>query len=386
MWAVRHPGKKRHMRGRACVPDALRRWHPKTRAGVLAALAVARRYAARLAAIAREQELRERALRDELETLRAGAAAQAQELAETQSRLTRIEHQRSKKTQESYKRKRQTERLIDRLKRAESEVNRKARALEQARADLASLRQQHEQQGNQLADAQAAAAELSQRRDDLTETVKKLEKKSEQLEQRATDAEEKVRQGEHALDVERKQTEDAKRVLDESQAHVELLRRRLEAEQARRIALEQRSETTGPSSSSSATSHPASTRLSSVAASLGRYRELASALGYDPSADRLFELMHEEVRVSASYSDWQAQHMERITARRRDVEQVLDEQAFAAAMAVRWHLVDHPHLRIGVQPRWQEGWGSLDAKSEKYLLMITSERIAEMQSRMQMLE
>ncbi len=374
------------MRGRSCVPDAPRRWRPKTRTAALAALAVARRYAARLAAIARDQEIRERALRDELEKLKASTAAQAKALTETTERLTKTEQQRNEKTKESFKRKRQTERLIDRLQRTEREVSRKEKALEQARADLASLRQQHEQQGSQLADAKTELAEMSRTREDLASTVKKLEETTEQLEQRATDAEQKVKQSEHALDVERKQAEEAMRSRDESQAHAELLQRRLEAEQARRTALEQKIEQSASTSGSSPASNTPSTQPTSGAASLGRYRELASALGYDPSTDRLFELMREEVRVAAAYSDWQAKHMERITARRRDVEQSLDEQAFAAAMAVRWHLVDHPHLRIGAQPRWKAGWGNLDARSEKYLLMIASERIAEMQSRMHMYE
>ena len=87
------------MRGRSCVPDAPRRWRPKTRTAALAALAVARRYAARLAAIAREQEIRERALRDELEKLKASTAAQAKALTETTERLTKTEQQRYEKTQ-----------------------------------------------------------------------------------------------------------------------------------------------------------------------------------------------------------------------------------------------------------------------------------------------
>lgn len=118
---------------------------------------------------------------------------------------------------------------------------------------------------------------------------------------------------------------------------------------------------------------------------LGRYQELAAALGYDAASDRLVELMHEEVRVAAVYADWQATHMERITARRRDLDQSLDEQAFAAALAVRWHLIDHPHVRLGIKPRWRhEGW-LLDEKGEKYLLTITAERIAEMKGRVSML-
>ena len=75
-------------------------------------------------------------------------------------------------------------------------------------------------------------------------------------------------------------------------------------------------------------------------------------------------------------------HMERITARRRDLDQSLEEQAFAAAHALRWHQIDHPHLRLCCQPQWQLTGCRLDEKSERYLLMLTQERISEMRRRL----
>ena len=370
------------MRSRSCVPDAPRRWRPKTRAAALAALMVARRYAARLAAIAREQEIRERALRDELEKLKASTDAQAKALTETQERLTRTEQQRNEKTKESFKRKRQTERLIDRLKRTEREVSRKEKALEQARADLASLRQQHEQQGSQLADAKTELAEMSRRREDLASTVKKLEETTEQLEQRASDAEQKMKQSEHALDVERKQAEEAMRSRDESQAHVELLQRRLEAEQARRTEAEEhidelRKEREGAVQSL----HPVHP-VNELSSSLGRYRDFARLMSYDPFIDPLFQLMLDEVLLSARYSDWQERHMQRVTARRRDPAQTLEEQAFAAVMALRWRLIDHPHIRQSTVTSWVQLGVLMHARDERYARLLTNERRDDMCAKM----
>ena len=74
--------------------------------------------------------------------------------------------------------------------------------------------------------------------------------------------------------------------------------------------------------------------------------------------------------------------MERVTARRRDREQTLEEQTYAATMAARWRLLDHPHQRPGTIPVWGRLGYLLDDKSEKYLLTITQERIDDMQSRM----
>ena len=372
------------MRGRSCVPDEPRRWRPKTRGAALAALAVARRYAARLAAIAREQEIRERALRDELEKLKASTDAQAKALTETTERLTKTEQQRNEKTKESFKRKRQTERLIDRLKRTEREVSRKEKALEQARADLAALRRQHEQQGSQLADAKTELAEMSRRRESLASTVKKLEEKTEQLEQLATDAEQKVKQSENALEVERKQAEEAKRGRDESQAHVELLQRRLEAEQARRTEAEEHIDELRKEREAAVPCHPQAQLVDGLPSSLGRYRDFARLMSYDPTVDPMFQLMRDEVLLSARYSDWQERHMQRVTARRRDPTQTLEEQAFAAVMALRWRLIDHPHIRQSTVTSWVQLGVLRHERDERYARLLTNERRDDMCAKMMM--
>ncbi len=375
------------MPGHSILPDAPNQWRPRTRATALAALEESRRYAARLEASARQQQAREEELRAELATLRAGAVTGRDELINTKERLTRAEQQKNEKVKESYRRKRQAERLVDRLKQTEREVARKEKVLEQARADLAALRRAHEQQtveqASSLSDARAKVKELSKTRDELAAKVKKLAETTEQLEQRAADVAQELKQRDYALDHERKQTDEAKRGRDEAQAHTELLQRRLEAEQARRTAAEQKLEQSEQAASSQpqSTDQVAQSPLAISSLRLGRYQEFAAALGYDTASDRLFELMHEEVRGAAAYADWQATHMERITARRRDLEQSLAEQAFAAANAARWHLIDHPHVRLGNVPKWRLVGLLLDDKSERYLRTIMNERLEEMTSR-----
>jgi hypothetical protein len=94
--------------------------------------------------------------------------------------------------------------------------------------------------------------------------------------------------------------------------------------------------------------------------------------------------MRRDVLVADRYAVWQATNMQRMTARRRDPNQTLDEQAYAAALAARWRLIDHPHVRLGTMPRWSILGLLLDQKSEKYLLTIAHERIDEMNSRIGM--
>src|SRR5689334_10754098 len=86
MWAVRHPGRKRLMRGPSIPPDVQKRGRPKTRAAALAALGESRRYAARLETAAREREARAGELRVELDKLRASTVSDQQELKGTRDR------------------------------------------------------------------------------------------------------------------------------------------------------------------------------------------------------------------------------------------------------------------------------------------------------------
>ncbi len=374
------------MRGHSILPDAPKRWRPKTRAAALAALEDSRRYAARLETAARQQEAREQELRAELAKLHAGAVSGQNEVNNAKERLARAEQKKNEKVKENYKRKRQAERLVDRLKRTEREVTRKEKALSQARADLAALRCLHEQQAaeqaSNLAHSQAEVAELSRSRNELNAKVNKLAETTGQLEQRASDAEQKVKQGEDALENERKQTEEAKRGRDESQSMLGLLQRRLESEQERRTAAEQRIEQLIKAQASSVPTHPPTALHTSPGGELSQYRDFASMLAYDPFTDDLFKLMMREVIVSARYSDYQERPMERVTARRRDTAQTVEAQAFAAMMALRWRLIDHPHLRQASITSWARLGVSMVQRDERYAMTLIQERMAEMQTRM----
>lgn len=223
--------------------------------------------------------------------------------------------------------------------------------------------------------------ELSKIRDELTTNVKTLAETTEQLQQRTDDAEQRTRQRDAELDRERQQTQDIRRTRDESEAHIELLQRRLEEEQAKRNAAEKKLEAIHATDVSGPMNAPIVPRpLALTSSRLGRYQELATVLGHDVATDHLFELMHEEVEVAADYADWRVIHGGRIAARRHDPNQSLDERAYAAALAARWHLVDHPHVRLAIQPQWRQRGCLLDEKSERYLLLVTHERVAEMKS------
>ena len=127
---------------------------------------------------------------------------------------------------------------------------------------------------------------MSRRREDLASTVKKLEETTEQLEQRATDAEQKVKQSEHALEVERKTSRKPcaavtnRKRMSSATATAGGGAGKTHRPESRKI------EQSASTSSLSPASNTPSTQPTSGAASLGRYLELASALGYDPSTDR----------------------------------------------------------------------------------------------------
>ena len=374
------------MPGHSILPDAPNQWRPRTRAAALAALEDSRRYAAGLETAARRQEDRERELRAELDKLRAGAANGQQELTTTKKQLDQVEQKRNEKVKENYKRKRQAERLFDRLKRTEREVSRKEKALDQARVDLAELRRAHAQQAaeqaNKLAQASAEVTELSRSRDELNAKVKTLEESTAQLQQRASDAEQKAQQNETGRADERQPAEVAKRGGDGNQDQIERLQRRLECEQERRTEAERRVDELLKGQTSPVRPQNLAIAQRPSSTLLGRYRDFGAALGYDPTTDDLFKLMCQEVTVSARYADWQERHMERMTARRRDVSQTLAEQAFVAVLALRWRLVDHPHLRQAANTTWLQVGSLLSPRDERYAAVLTHERIAEMQGRM----
>jgi hypothetical protein len=232
--------------------------------------------------------------------------------------------------------------------------------------------QQSTEHENKLREVLSQVSELSRARADLTKQIKAFTSTAEQLQNDAEQPEQILKQRDEPLEQERKQLPDA-----------HLLKRRLEAEQERRIAAERRIEELlhHPSAGNAAgPTAPASSSMPPSAA--GLYVRHATAAGYDVTRDPLFELMRQDVLIADRYAAWQATRMDRVTSRRRDSNQTLDEQAYAAAMAARWRLVDHPHLRLGAIPTWSLLGCLIDKRSGRYLLTITQERIDEMQSRM----
>ena len=419
VWAFRHPGQKRpdYRCGRVPLPNRPGQAQPKTLAAAQAALSDARKYAAKLEATARAQNAEERKILTELATLRTGMsdvqrdlAAAQDDRAHTQERLDRAEEDRNAKIRESYQRLRQIERMQRRLRRTESELNRKQAELAQVQTEFANARRgqdrrraEHERQLNeayaelqemtrgrdalltQIQDLTAecerlrSRGELAQLRDDLTEQISELTTQAETLREQAEQAEEEQAQADE--DAAGDPTQPPQ---DDSQAGpplsmIQLLQRRLQDEQARRIAAEERiGQLLSESESSNRHRQPHTPPPTPLSAAPGQYQRHAAAVGYDFTLDPLLALMRDEVLVSDRDADWQARHRPRRAARRRDPAQTLDEQAYAAAIAARWRLVDHPHVCLNDRPTWRLLGCLLDERSEAYLLALTQERIDEM--------
>ncbi len=413
VWAFRHPGEKRLNNSieRKRLRKRPRRVKSKNLAAALAALAESRNYAVKLEATARDQAVDWHKLQAEISALRnelaevirekeAANDAMRDDLAKTKARLARVEQQRNNKIKQSHDRLRQTERLITRLKRAEREVAVKRSALERAQADLDALRRSQEQQNavqsSKLEEAQAQAADLARARDDLAKQVQSLTDSADRLQSRAESIEQTLKQRDEELDEQRKLAEAVKRAQEEADARAESLKRDMETEQARRRAAEQivqqlqndrehQMSNREPTASTVSNSGEDGERLAAHIrqhVDLGQYLEHAVAAGYDVTADPLFLLMRRHVVVADPYRDWQKLHIDRVTSRRRDPQQMLDEQAYAAVTTARWKLVDLPHIRRGKKPTWRRPGIQLDDVSEKYLWTIINEQIDEMTSRM----
>jgi hypothetical protein len=374
------------------------RGRPKTFAEARAALEETRRYAARLEAAARQQHSEEQKLLTQLAMLREGLAevkrglaterdAARDDLAKHIERLSKVDEQKNRTTKESYKHFRRAERLQTRVKCAEREVQRSRSDLGRAQADLAEAcrtnSQQNAEYAARLRELHEQIAELSRARHDLTQQINTLKASAEECTNRAEQTEANLHQPGEELHRERQQSTEAKQARQDSESVVDLLWRRLEAEQKRRVAAEQRIEQllgTGTVERPRQPDMPPSPVI--PPGSPGLYQSHAAAAGYDFLQDPLFDLMRRDVLVADRYADWQTRHMGRIGARRRDPSQPLDDQAYAATLSARWRLVDHPHLRLGSPPQWRLLGVLLDERSERYLLTIMQERIDEMQSRL----
>lgn len=114
----------------------------------------------------------------------------------------------------------------------------------------------------------------------------------------------------------------------------------------------------------------------------GQYLSHAAGAGYDPTTDPLIHQMRTELPVLDRYAGWQSVYMKRVTARTLDAEKTLDEQCIEAALAARWRLTNRPLKRLRGKPSWRIIGMLSDEKSERLLLTLSAERVAEMQRRM----
>ena len=106
----------------------------------------------------------------------------------------------------------------------------------------------------------------------------------------------------------------------------------------------------------------------------GQYLAHATTTNYDPATDPLIELKRREVRVENEKRELQEARNQPKRARELDLEQTLDEQAYASGLASRWRFIDRPH--IGKKPTWEIIGFLLDEDSEQYVRTLVEKRIA----------
>lgn len=107
-----------------------------------------------------------------------------------------------------------------------------------------------------------------------------------------------------------------------------------------------------------------------------------TAPAYDAASDALFQQMRIELQVRERYAEWQSQHGSREKERRLDPSRTLDEQAWAAALALRRQLMDHAPQRYRRRPLWVVEGLLLDSASEQFLLEESRRRVAYRERRM----
>lgn len=78
---------------------------------------------------------------------------------------------------------------------------------------------------------------------------------------------------------------------------------------------------------------------------------------------------------------WQHDLHKRHAARERDPRQTIDEQAYAAALSMRWKHADHPHRSRKEKPTCSAVGFLLDPDTEQYLLKLTAAHIDDLRRR-----
>lgn len=294
-------------------------------------------------------------------------------------------------------------------------------ALQQARGELSTLRQsrtrQAEEHAQEVGKLKSQAAALTAQREQLAEQIKALSTSAEGLRARAERAETTLAQRDEELSVQHRNFVAAEQAHKEVHIVAESESRSLSAEKSRRLAAEQRVEQLtrelerlarasrleegghqqlslfGPREevlwaelrdvrshrdAAIAERELLSARILRLM-SPGKYLEHAAAAGYDITKDPLIRLKREEVLVEGQLAALQASKKKRRRARPYDPAETLDEQAYAAALTFRWKQINHPHKRRKQKPTWVSVGFLLDAESEKYLALLTEERIEEIE-------
>lgn len=361
-------------------------------------------------------------LTQELAELRQADRARAGEIDKLKTEAADLAKQRDVLRTQNAELTKSGEELRAQASKEQQRATEREASLEQVRGELSTLRKAHVQQAEahaqEIGKLRSEAVGLTRTRDELTERYKALTASADGLRARAEAAERTLAQREEELSQQRRSFTAAEKAHQEIHFVAESGSRSLNIEKERRIALERRVEqltreierltrASQPTSGSEQLSlfgpreetlwaelrevrihrdeaiaerELLATRLLQLM-SPGQYLEHAAAAGYDITKDPLIQLKREEVLVESRLADWQEKKKKRRRARPLDPSQSITEQAYAAALTFRWKQVNQPHLRRKEKPRWITVGFLLDAESEKYLLMLTRERIEDLKRR-----
>ena len=425
VWWYRHPGIKRlDFSPGDEIPARRKNGQPKTLAEALVLLEAERARAAELEDAAKRAQTQEgilrnqlAALHDELTEERKQLAALRDELATERQKHAETDLQLRKAEDKVDANEERVGSLLDELRIAEERTSELEEEVEEERRRAEDVRYDLEQKIKQL------RRELDEQRPSKERVSAEQEELKRQFEELRIRFEENaqsliLRDGE--LKSQRQNFDASARAHHEIHHAAESMTRSLDVEKERRIAAERRVEQlalaldrvsrTGRSVLSEAeqlalldlrdsclSAELQETRFHRDVAvaerelvvarilrlmSPGQYLEHAAAAGYDLLTDPLIKLKRHEVLVENQLANWQEVHGKQRRARRFDSEQTLDEQAYAAAMSLRWKHIDHPHLRRKQPPKWVAIGFLLDTESEQYLLKLTESRIAAMQTKM----
>ena len=425
VWWYRHPGHKRlDFSPGDEIPARRKNGQPKTLAEALLLLEAERARAAELEDATRRAQTQEGVLRNELTALR-------DELSEERTKLTKLRDELAderKKQAETELLWRKAEERADEM---EASYNSLADDLERAKEYTSELEEEIESERRKAEDVrydlEQDIKQLRRESDELRETKERVDSEHESLTRRFDELIVRVDEGERALtlldgELQKHQQDFAasERAHREIHSTAESVSRSLNVEKERRLAAERRVEQLTLALDRVARSRPSLlTELEQLSLldlrdnyltaeleetrqhrdlavaerefltarilhlmSPGQYLEHAAAAGYDLVTDPLIKLKRSEVLVENQLANWQEVHGKQRRARRFDSEQTLDEQAYAAAMSMRWKHIDHPHLRRKIPPKWRAIGFLLDTESEQYLLTLTESRIAAMQTKM----